>query len=108
VAASGPPADLAEQLFALELRRTQALVARDITTARALHAAHYQLITPAGKPFDREAYLEAVATGALAYTAWDCGPMQARLGTDMALLRYRARIRFVSGRVVFCWHTDSY
>ena len=100
--------DLAEQLFALERRRTQALVARDVATARTLHAAHYQLITPAGKAFDREAYLDAVATGALAYAAWDCGPMQARLGADMALLRYRARITFESGRAVDCWHTDSY
>ena len=99
---------LAGQLFALERRRTQALVARDIATARALHAAHYQLVTPAGKAFDREAYLDAVASGALAYAAWDCGPMQARLGADMALLRYRARITFESGRSVDCWHTDSY
>jgi hypothetical protein len=99
---------LAAQLFALERRRTQALVARDIATARALHATHYQLVTPAGKAFDREAYLDAVASGALAYAAWDCGPMQARLGADMALLRYRARITFESGRSVDCWHTDSY
>jgi hypothetical protein len=99
---------LIERLRALELRRTQALVARDIATARALHAADYQLITPAGKTFDREAYLAAVESGALAYAAWDCGPMQARLGTDMAILRYRARLAFASGRVVECWHTDSY
>ena len=105
--AAGSPA-LAEQLFALERRRTQALVARDIATARALHAAHYQLITPAGRAYDREAYLDAVASGALAYAGWDCGPMQARLGAGMALLRYRARIRFESGRSVECWHTDSY
>ena len=100
--APGAPG-LAGQLFALERRRTQALVARDIAAARALHAAHYQLVTPAGKAFDREAYLDAVVSGALAYAAWDCGPMQARLGTDMALLRYRARITFVSGRSVDCW-----
>lgn len=105
--APGAPG-LAGQLFALERRRTQALVARDIATARALHAAHYQLVTPAGKAFDREAYLDAVVSGALAYAAWNCGPMQARLGTDMALLRYRARITFESGRSVDCWHTDSY
>ncbi len=106
-AAPRPP-ELAEQLFALERRRTQALVARDIATARALHAPHYQLITPAGKAFELEPYLEAVASGALAYTAWDCEAMQARLGADMALLRYRARITFASGRAVDCWHTDSY
>jgi hypothetical protein len=108
---SMPPADeqaLADRLRALELRRTQALVARDIATARLMHAADYQLITPAGKTFDREAYLAAVESGALAYAAWDCGPMQARVGTDMAMLRYRARITFASGRVVELWHTDSY
>ena len=103
----GAPA-LAALLFALERRRTQALVARDIAAARALHAAHYQLVTPAGQAYDRDAYLDAVASGALAYAAWDCGPMQARLGGDMALLRYRARITFESGRSVDCWHTDSY
>jgi len=107
MATPGDPA-LAEQLCALERRRTQALVARDIATARGLHAADYQLITPAGKVFDREAYLAAVESGALAYAAWDCGPMQARVGSDMAILRYRARLAFASGRVVECWHTDSY
>jgi hypothetical protein len=106
-----PSADdqaLADRLRALERRRTQALVARDITTARSLHAADYQLITPAGKTFDREAYLAAIESGALAYAAWECEPMRARLGTDMAILRYRARITFASGRAVECWHTDSY
>jgi hypothetical protein len=56
-----PP--LAERLFAHEQRRTQALVGRDIATARALHAAEYQRVTPAGKAFDCETCLAAVPAG---------------------------------------------
>ena len=38
----------------LELRRTRALVDRDMATIDALHAPEYELITPAGKVFDRQ------------------------------------------------------
>lgn len=92
----------------LELTRTRALVARDVEAARRLHAPDYQLITPAGKCYALDAYLADIASGALTYVRWDCGAMAVRAAAGMALLRYRARLAFPSGRVVDCWHTDSY
>lgn len=101
-------ASLSDHLRALELRRTQALVARDLALADQLHAPEYQLITPAGKCFDKAGYLAAIASGDLTYTRWDAGTMEVRLAVGMALVRYRASLAFPSGNVVNCWHTDSY
>jgi hypothetical protein len=103
-----PTAALADTLRALEAQRTRALVARDIETARRLHAPEYQLVTPAGRTFDRDGYLGAIADGSLPYAGWELGPIDVRVGADMALLRYRAVIAFPSGKRVHCWHTDSY
>lgn len=98
-----------EEVFCrLERTRTQALVARDIDTARRLHAPDYQLITPAGRCYTLDEYLADLASGALTYARWDCGPIAVRTTSDMALLRYRARLAFPSGREIDCWHTDSY
>lgn len=105
-----PPNDRrpADVLRELELRRTQALVARDIDLADRMHAPEYQLITPAGKAFDKAGYLDAIRTGALTYVSWEADAMDVRVGTDMAIVRYRAKLRFPSGKTVRCWHTDSY
>lgn len=92
---------------ALELRRTQALVARDMVTLEALHAPDYQLITPAGKVFSRQAYLDAIRAEPF-YAAWEADAMSVRTSAQMAIVRYQARLRFPSGREVVCWHTDSY
>src|SRR5215467_835220 len=93
---------------ALEERRTRALVQRDSATLEELHAPEYQLITPTGRVFTREAYLGAVRAEPF-YAAWDItGEMGFRLSAHMAILRYKARIQFPSGRVFVCWHTDSY
>lgn len=93
---------------ALEERRTLALVQRDPATLEALHAPEYQLITPAGRVFTREAYLGRVRAAPF-YAAWEVlGEMSFRLSAPMAIIRYKARIRFPSGRVFVCWHTDSY
>jgi hypothetical protein len=93
---------------ALEVRRTQALVAKDLELAGRMHAPDYQLITPAGKAFDKAGYLEAIRTGELTYVSWESDAMDVRVGTDMAIARYRATLRFPSGKTVRCWHTDSY
>lgn len=95
---------------ALELRRTQALVDRDLPLIERLHAPDYQLITPAGRVFSRARYLAAIAEAPF-YAGWTHGElpqMQVRLAPGMALLRYVAIITFPSGKVVRCWHTDSY
>lgn len=92
---------------ALEATRTQAIVQRDMPLIEQLHAPEYELVTPAGRVFSRARYLAAIAAEPF-YAAWAHGPMQVRVGAAMALVRYQATITFPSGRVVPCWHTDSY
>ena len=96
-----------EFFLALELERTRALVARDMATLERLHAPEYQLITPAGKTFTREQYLSLLASRQF-YAGWDVGSLDVRSSPAMAIVRYRATLHFPSGRVVTCWHTDSY
>lgn len=98
---------LADELRALEHRRTQALVARDLATLEALHAPGYQLITPAGRVFGRAEYLAAIAREPF-YAAWEAGEIVVQAGTGLALLRYPVRLVFPSGRAMHCWHLDSY
>lgn len=92
---------------ALETERTRALVARDLPALERLHAPEYELITPAGVVFSRERYLARIAQEPF-YASWDHGPMQVRVTPAMALVRYPARLGFPSGKLVSCWHTDSY
>jgi len=101
------PAPTADYFRALEMERTQALVAQDMETAERLHAHDYQLITPAGKTFNRESYLAAIAASPF-YAKWGLGAMEVRLSPTIAIVRYQARLEFPSGDVVTCWHTDSY
>jgi len=97
-----------EHFRALERERTQALVARDMATIERLHAAEYQLITPAGVVFTRERYLAKLAEGPF-YASWEAeGPIGVRVSAQMAVVRYRARLGFPSGKVVECWHIDTY
>jgi len=101
---SVPPEEFFREL---EVQRTQALVARDITAIERLHAPEYQLITPPGVVFSRERYVATIAAEPF-YASWDIGPMSVRVTSEMAVVRYKARLAFPSGRVVECWHTDTY
>lgn len=92
---------------ALERERTAALVARDLPTIERLHAPDYQLITPAGRVFTRARYLERIAAEPF-YAAWALGDIDVRVAPSMAIVRYQARLAFPSGKVIACWHTDSY
>ena len=91
----------------LELRRTRALVERDMDTLNELHASEYELITPTGKVFDRKRYLSAIENEPF-YAAWEAGEMAFRITPSMAIVRYKARLVFPSGREVTCWHIDAY
>jgi hypothetical protein len=92
----------------LEAARTRALVGRDLETLERLHAAEYQLVTPAGKVFTREAYLGAIKSEPF-YAAWQpLGEVSVRRSEAMAAVRYMVRLQFPSGRAVVCWHTDIY
>ncbi len=102
------PESIAAHVRTLEIKRTQALVAKDMVVARAMHAPEYQLITPAGKTFTRESYLHAIESGELNYAKWEAGPMQVRATERMAVVRYQANLVFSSGNSIRCWHTDTY
>ena len=104
---AAPGAADADFFTALEQSRTRAIVQRDLPTIERLHAPEYELVTPAGRVFSRARYLAAIAAAPF-YADWTHGPMQVRTSPAMALLRYQATITFPSGRVVQCWHTDSY
>ena len=107
-AVTDPPQPADAFFRSLEKRRTEALVSRDMKLAEMLHAPQYQLVTPAGKSFDRESYLGEIASGTLRYVKWEHGAMEVRASASMAIVRYIARLEFPSGNEVTCWHTDSY
>jgi hypothetical protein len=98
---------VAEMICGLERVRTEALVQRDLPTIERLHAPDYELITPSGRVYDRQAYIDAIASEPF-YASWQHGPMRVRMSAEMALLRYQALIKLASGRVVACWHIDAY
>jgi len=103
---TAPPPD--EDLFrALEVERTQALVARDVAAIRRLHAPDYELISVPGRVMSLERYLSLMALDVF-YANWEHGPMRVQVSEGMAAVRYQAKITFPSGKVVECWHTDIY
>ena len=92
---------------ALEVERTQALVARDVAAIRRLHAPDYELISVPGRVMSLDRYLSLMAIDVF-YANWEHGPMRVLVSASMAAVRYQARITFPSGKVVECWHTDLY
>jgi hypothetical protein len=103
-----PPVVDANFFRKLERERTAALVAQDMECTERLHAPEYHLVTPAGKSLERAAYLAAVASGELRYVRWEHEHIEVRLSAGMAIVRYKASLEFPSGKVITCWHTDSY
>jgi Domain of unknown function (DUF4440) len=101
---SQPDADF---FRALEVERTQALVARDFAAIRRLHAPDYELISVPGRVMNLERYLSLMAIDVF-YAKWEHGPIKVQASENMAAVRYQARITFPSGKVVDCWHTDIY
>jgi Domain of unknown function (DUF4440) len=99
----------AEFLPDTERRRLRALVSADMATAAPLHSADYQLITPNGSALSKDEYLGAVASGELGYRTFEpVSEIVVLAGTDLAVLRYQARISFDDGPGIVCWHTDCY
>jgi hypothetical protein len=95
------------QIAELERRRTRALVERDMAVIEALHAPGYELVTPVGRVHTRASYLAALAAEPF-YAAWDAGEMRVHVADRLAVVRYRARLTFPSGRSIEVWHTDIY
>ena len=100
-----------DTLRALEARRLASLVASDMSTAEALHADDYELITPGGVTYTKRSYLDGVAAGELRYHVFEAAsPVRVRVRGDAAILRYEVRIDIgfapgerEAGRF---WHTD--
>jgi hypothetical protein len=92
---------------ALERRRTQALVHRDMPVVEDLHADDYELISPAGRALSRAEYLGLVADAPF-YTDWALGPLRARIDGAITVLRYPATLCFPSRQLMEVWHTDVY
>ena len=102
--AATPDADF---FRALEVTRTQAIIARDMEAIERLHAPEYELISPPGRVMSRERYLSLIAAEPF-YTKWEHGSMRVQASIGMAAVRYQAKLTFPSGSVVECWHTDIY
>ena len=102
----------ADQLRSIERSRLRALSAPDLDLAGRLHAAQYELITPAGTALSKEQYLGSIATGGLVYRVFEpVSDIAVRGGAGWALLRYQARITLDEGEHAadfVCWHLDSY
>ena len=98
-----------DQVFFAELekRRTRALVEKDSETLEELHSREYQLITPSGRVFNRKRYLDMIMNEPF-YSNWEVEDLSCRVTASMAVLRYKATISFPSGKVMTCWHTDTY
>ena len=58
-------------LDAVERERLRALVDADVDRAAPFHAEDFQLVTPSGRVYSKEGYLEAIRSGDIAYTAWE-------------------------------------
>lgn len=99
--------DAADFFVALERRRTTALVQRDLPVIEELHAPEYELVTPRGRVFSRAEYIAAIAREPF-YSGWEANDIRVRIRGDMAVLRYKATIRFPSGRQFVVWHLDTY
>ena len=81
---------------ALEHRRTQALVGRDMKTRWQLHSADYMLISPPGRTLTREQYLGRIDEGTLNYLRWEPEDMQVRVTAHMGIVRYRVTLELAS------------
>ena len=105
-------ASLEAFIEATERARVQALLGPDLPLLERLHAPDYQLVTPSGRPYDRERYLRDLETHTLRYLRWDIDDLRVRASPAMALVRYRATLELDagggSGTPFACWHTDSY
>ena len=84
-----------------------------MATARPLHAAEYQLITPGGRALSGAEYLGDIESGALRYAIFEPASEIAVVRFESAAaVRYQARIEVHFGTggsdAGRFWHTDLY
>ena len=101
-----------DDLRALERRRTNALVERNMDLARWLHAADYELVTPGGAIIAGRDYLADIESGELTYHVFEpASEIAVRILGDAGAVRYQARIviDFPGGSDdCLVWHLDLY
>ena len=105
--------EAADQLRAVERERLRALVDADVEVARRLHADDFQLINPLGGSLSKAEYLSAIASGEIDYLVWEPETIEVKLYADVAVLRYRARLKIKVKAIPHdpsghFWHTDVY
>lgn len=84
-----------------------------MVVAEQIHAADYELITPAGHTHTKATYLGDVASKRLEYLDFEpTSSIAVRATRDLIVLRYVARIRLSVGVAdeveLSAWHTDHY
>ncbi|UMP05113.1 nuclear transport factor 2 family protein [Amycolatopsis sp. EV170708-02-1] len=105
--------DVAGQVIKAERDRIRCLLDVDRAAYDRLHAAEYRLCNPTGTVWSKAEYLDLLATGRVAYRELElAGDMDAIVGTDVVVLRYRCVIELtVDGADIprhEAWHTDVY
>jgi hypothetical protein len=102
----------AERVRATERTRLHALVEADVTTARRLTAADFQVINPAGGSGAREEYLAAVEAGDIDYLVFEpASPIVVRLYGEAAVIRFQVNFDLIAFglRVTHqAWITELY
>jgi hypothetical protein len=105
-------ASQADRLRAIEVKRAQALVDADTTTARRLMADDYQLVDPGGDTQSRDDLLGAIKGGALDFLVdKPTSQISVRLYGDAAVLRYERSFDLVLGGTRLThkgWSTELY
>ena len=110
---SSRPRSEADDVRSAEQERLSARITANMEVADQLHADDFQLVTPLGAVFSKEAYLGAVAAGQLHYLALELdSPIDVRMYDNMALIRYRAQIEIeMQGQKyprASYWFSDAY
>lgn len=92
----------AEEIWQLERRRIDALVARDFAAASEILADDFQLFPPSGGALTKEQYLGALQAGVLRYRVWEIAErIGIRLYDGLAVIRYMATIEIeVEGQIL--------
>ena len=89
---------MVDDIEELERRRLHSLVEKDLATARELHAADYELVSPRGDRWSKSEYLGAIDSGALDYHVFE--PESDEIAVldlgEAAAVRYVARIEIHS------------
>ncbi|WP_161964938.1 nuclear transport factor 2 family protein [Ornithinimicrobium cerasi] len=111
---TGPsPAEVAQSLRGLEMRRLQALVDADLEVLEVLHAEDFRLVPPPGTQLDRDDYLGAVAAGDIDYLLFEpVSEIEVTVDGATAVLTYRSQIHLdAAGQGELehdAWHTYVY